>query len=175
MIWNLLHTAYVILLWTTILLLLLMVGKIRLERSPKVHEDGRIELRPNVLTLCFFGLTALLFLLSTTEFFHHRSSLLANPAPICFGGWFLTSVFNLPASIVITEDGLNQVYWLRRSKHIAWNEIVQVNSNPKSHSISVTSEDGTKIAHFGFLSGRSRLLTEVTRHCGEKMRPDLLQ
>ena len=79
---------------------------------------------------------------------------------------------SFPGTVVITGSCLQQVYWFRRNKRIRWQEIVEINTGEKSHTVIITGADGTKIVHVRQLADRRRLLLELKNHCGEELPPD---
>ena len=173
MIWEFVHVLYRILLWILVVLLVLMMfGKIRMEQPVFEHDDERVELKPSWFVFLFDGLVSILLLLGIASYLHRRTGLLANLFPFCFGIWALGSISDLPATIVICSEGLEQVYWLRRNKRISWDKIVEIESSPKSRLVIIKSSDGSKITHSAFLSGRARLLLEIKKYCGDQLPQD---
>ena len=81
-------------------------------------------------------------------------------------------LFEFPGSVVVTGDGLEQIYWFWRNKHIRWNDIVEIESGQKDRTVTITSANGTKIVHSRFLADRPRFLLELKEHCGEELPPD---
>jgi hypothetical protein len=81
-------------------------------------------------------------------------------------------LFYIPETIVVTDEVVEQVYWLRGNKRIRWNEIVEINSGKTDKLVTITGADGTKIIHSLRLADRERFLQELKQHCGENLPPD---
>jgi hypothetical protein len=81
-------------------------------------------------------------------------------------------ILDLPASIVVSAEGLEQIYWFRRRKRIRWNDIVEIESGQKDGTVTITSADGTKIVHSRFLADRRRFLLELKQYCGDELPQD---
>ena len=73
-----------------------------------------------------------------------------------------------PAAIVADENGIEQVFWLRGRKRIAWKDSLAVEVNEKKHEIRIKGRNGVKIVHARQLPDRSRLLTEFEKHAPER-------
>lgn len=81
-------------------------------------------------------------------------------------------VAEFPGTIVVTADGLEQIHWLSRNKHIRWDEIKEINTGEASRTITITAASGTKIVHSRQLPDRPRLLLELKQYCGNNLPPD---
>jgi hypothetical protein len=95
------------------------------------------------------------------------SSDLASPAFCIAFLILLLSAF--PGTILIDKEGIEQVYWLRGRKRIAWNEISKVTTDEKRGEVKIKGRNGTKIHFARQLPDRTRLLAELVKHDGEKM------
>jgi hypothetical protein len=84
----------------------------------------------------------------------------------------VTSLIELPATIVTNSGGIEQTFWLRKNKRIRWKGVVEINTGEKIHTVTITSADGTKIIHSSQLADRARLLLELKQHCGDSLPPD---
>jgi len=93
-------------------------------------------------------------------------------ADAVFAGGALSFLSMLPATIVVTEEGLEQVFWLRRNRRIRWENIEEVDTGNKGRTVSIKAIDGTKIHHTGQQVDRPRLLLELKEHCGDDLPPD---
>jgi hypothetical protein len=82
----------------------------------------------------------------------------------------LAMITTLPGTIVVTDEGLEQVYWFRRRIRLPWDRIVEVKLNPRT--VAIHGEEGTKIVHTGQQVDRARLLVEIKHHCGEELPPE---
>jgi hypothetical protein len=74
-----------------------------------------------------------------------------------------------PGTIRIDKNGIEQLYWLRGRKRIAWNEISKVTTDEKRGEVKIKGRNGTKIHFARQLPDRTRLLAELEKHDGEKM------
>jgi hypothetical protein len=178
MIWRNLLILDRILFWVALALVVLgMLGKIRLERPLVTGRDGRIR-----LGLSGVGISLVVFLLTwISSLVHlsmqHSGTLLGKDwtdlLALAFAGFLLIALLvEAPATVVIGEDGLEQVFWFGRNRRVQWNKIAEIDSGPKDRTITITAEDGTSITHNVFFSGRSRLLLELKQRCGENLPPD---
>jgi hypothetical protein len=82
------------------------------------------------------------------------------------------SIFILPGTVFLTDDGLEEVFWLWRNKRIRWSEIVEINTERKGSAVMVIGGHQTKIIHSDRLPDRARFLAEIKRHCGENLPAD---
>ena len=82
----------------------------------------------------------------------------------------LAMLTTLPGTIVVTDEGLEQLYWFRRRVRLPWDQIVEVKLNP--HTIAIQGEDGTRVVHTGQQVDRARLLVELKHHCGDDLPPE---
>lgn len=143
-------------------------------RKAQILNDKRIEFAPKKLAVLGSILIAVYFAYFTianlVKHWHETPFDLLISA--CVGLVSLTIVFSLPGAIVVTADGVNQLFWFRKNKHIRWVDIVEINTGKKSRAVTITGVDRTKIVHSRQLADRSRLLFEVKQHCGESLPPD---
>jgi hypothetical protein len=65
-------------------------------------------------------------------------------------------IFTFPVTIVVTDNGLEQIPWLWKKKQIRWADIVEINTGEKRRTVTITGADGTKIVHSRQLPDRSR-------------------
>jgi hypothetical protein len=73
---------------------------------------------------------------------------------------------------LLTDSGLQEVFWLWRNTRIRWDEIVEINTEKKDSAVTVIGADKTRIIHSGRLPDRPRFLLEIKRHCGENLPAD---
>ena len=155
-----------------LLLAKLIAGNADRGREARPAEGGGIEFAPNrrsywgvyVFCACFgFVIVASLVrgLRSTVDLV----------VPVACIGFVLLLLAAFPATIVADDKGLEQVYWLRGRKRIAWKEVGKVNVNEKSGDVEISSKSGVKILHARQLPDRTRLLKELDEHCTEKLVP----
>ena len=90
----------------------------------------------------------------------------------CLGFAFLIfAVF--PGVIVSGPNGLEQRYWLWKSKKIAWGEIKSIEINEKKKTITIFSSAGTKIQHTKILPERDRFVADLRTRCANKFPENL--
>jgi hypothetical protein len=76
----------------------------------------------------------------------------------------------MPGTILVTDEGLEQTYWLRKRIRLTWDDIVEVNLDKRI--VAIRGDDGTRIVHTGQQVDRERLLVELKHHCGDELPPD---
>src|SRR5487761_1658698 len=119
MTWNALSWVAPKLLWIAPLLafLILLAGVGR----PKFARDlgDRIEFAPSRMELAAWAVICLM--IGTIDSFRHSQgqilTLLSAAAPALL---VLVVVSYVPGTIIITADGLQQIYWFSRNKRIRW-------------------------------------------------------
>jgi hypothetical protein len=174
MIWTTLHWIDRVLFWVLFGLMLWGLFSKGVHRgTAKVRGDGRIELRPNWNWYCFWGMCAAWAPLSIAGWLrgHHSTPLdLVVPACSCLiaVGFF----FEAPETIIISDEGLEQVHWLRGNKRIRWQDIVEIRTTLKGGAITAVGANGSKIVHTPMLADRARLLMEIKKHCGDELPED---
>jgi hypothetical protein len=138
-----------------------------------ILSDGRIEFSPNRLAYWAWPLTIVLLAWTATK---DLTQIQGRSFGFVVGGGVgllaLMLLFSFPGSVVITVDGLEEVYWFRRRKRIQWKDIVEINTGEKSRTVTITGADGTRIVHSPQLPDRPRLLLELKNRCGENLPPD---
>ena len=155
------------------LALLVLFGGPGNRKPAREFSDGRIEFAPRRIAFWAWLLIILYLAHATTVFLKHSHGKffdLVNAG--CAGFLMIAILCSFPGTVVITGSCLQQVYWFRRNKRIRWQEIVEINTGEKSHTVIITGADGTKIVHVRQLADRRRLLLELKNHCGEELPPD---
>jgi hypothetical protein len=173
MIWKTIQWIIHLLFWIGILLVL--AGMVKNRRSANILTHGQIEFAPR-----WFGVWALMFVALQMSFTVPRylKHGLGKPGDFITGVSLGVAVLGflcvIPGTLIVTSDGLEQIYWFWRNKKIRWDEIVEINTGEKGKSSTVTvmGADGTKIVHSGQLPDRPRFLLELKQHCGENLPPD---
>ncbi len=151
----------------------MLLGKASNRRLATILSDGRIAFSPNrsaylalPLTVCLLAWTATKYLMQSQE----------RPLELVMGGGIgligLMLLFSFPGMVIITNDGLEQIYWVRRRKRIQWKDIVQINTGEKSRIVTIVGADGTRIVHPPQLPDRPRLLLETPELLQENLPPD---
>jgi hypothetical protein len=90
-------------------------------------------------------------------------------------GFILLLLAAFPGSLVADEQGLEQAYWLRGRKRIAWKDVTRIAVNEKKGEVRISGKGGTKVLHSRQLPDRARLIEELRKHCNEKLPADLAQ
>ena len=171
MIWKILFWISHLLFWGA--LAWIVFGFFGNRRSARVLKDGRIEFSLHLLTILAWLYVLVFIAISVSKGFMQGQGSLWHF--VFFTGLGLTvigMIFDYPASIVVSEEGLEQLYWFHRRKRIRWEDIVEIESGQKSHTVTITAADGTKIVHTGYLADRPRLLPEIKKHCGDQLPTD---
>jgi hypothetical protein len=171
MAWKALIWAVHLLFWIALALILYSLRGNR--RSAIVLDNDRVEFAPNWVVVWAWMLVDLRFTFLASDFLKHGSG---EPWAMVTGALFglavLMSLFTFPETVIVTREGVEQVYWLRRNKRIRWEEIVEINSGVKDRILTVTGANGTKIVHSCLLADRPRFLLELKQHCRENLPPD---
>jgi hypothetical protein len=138
--------------------------------------NGQLEFAPNKRNYVgVIGLVALLVYMSVSLAIANFSS------TACLLGaalWLAIALFILavfPGSIRVSSDGLQQVYWLWKSKRIAWQDVSKILIDEKRQRVTIIDRKGTKIAHIRQLPDRARLLSEFAKYCGDKLPKEAAQ
>ncbi|HUB31106.1 MAG TPA: hypothetical protein VL967_15480 [Terracidiphilus sp.] len=140
------------------------------------ETDGGLEFTPNRRS--FWGVyvfVAFMGYVAVSSLFNGlKSALDFLPAglSVCF---ILLLLAAFPGSIRSDQKGLEQAYWLRGRRRIAWSDVVRVTVNDKKIEIKISGKGGTKILHSRQLPDRARLIDELKRHCNEKLPAELAQ
>jgi hypothetical protein len=157
----------------TAAVLISIAGSADRQRKALVLRGGRIEFSPNrrafwawpLLVVCLVCAT-----ISQLKGRHGRPLDLIIAASL--GILAMMIILTFPETIIVTDNGLEQISWLRKNKQIRWGDIVEINTGEKSRTVTITGADGTKIVHSRQLPDRPRLLMELKNRCGEKLPPD---
>jgi hypothetical protein len=143
------------------------------DRKAEVLRDGRVAFTPNRRSFWAWPLLVIYSTYATlSQVMHAQRSPLSLTSAALGGVLTITIAISFPAKIIVTSEGLEQVCWLWKNKRIRWDEIVEINTGEKSHLVTITGADGTKIVHGHQLPDRSRLLFELRHHCGENLPSD---
>jgi hypothetical protein len=168
MIWDGVHWCIRFLFWVA--LALVVISMISNRRSAKVRASGTVEFAPR-----WFGVWGLMYVAVRMCFINwgYLRHGLKEPLTFATGAMLgfvsIGLVFMLPGTVLVTDSGLEQVFWLWRSKRIQWEEIVEITTERKGSAITVIGADKTKIIYSSGLPDRPRFLLEIRRHCGENL------
>ena len=141
--------------------------------SAKELSDGRVEFPPSQWTLMIWPLLVVYSAYRVIMRLEHRHASQADLISIAILGFaFLEHLISFPGTVAVTRDGLEQIYWFRKTKYVRWSEIVEINTGDKIARIEITGTDGTKIIHSKNLADRARLMLEIKQHCGDNLPPE---
>lgn len=139
----------------------------------KILSDGRVEFPPSSFAAAAWLAIVAPSVLAAIGAWRHG---LHEPRDFwtTAGVWLIAflEIVSFPGTIVVTRDGLEQVYWLQWNRCIRWSDIVEIKTGKGGGTVSITSTEGTKIVHTGQLADRPRLLLELKRHCGSELPRD---
>lgn len=141
-------------------------------REARTTENGQVEFAPNRRS--FWGVYAFIgcFGFVTIGNLSHGIQSLADLAvPLACVGIVVLLLMAFPATIVADDKGLEQIFWLRGRRRIAWNEIRKVDVNDRRSEVKISSRTGVKILHSRQLPDRARMLKELDGHCTTKLVP----
>lgn len=79
----------------------------------------------------------------------------------------------LPGTIVVTDEGVEQIFWLRKNKRLGWDDIDEVSTGKDRRTVAIQGKNGTKIVHTGQQVDGPLLLLELKQRCGEDLPPDV--
>lgn len=143
----------------------LIVSGADVNRTAPETDGGKIQFLPNRRSYfgvyLFVGFLSYVAIVSVFNGLRSQSDLIS---PLSCIGFVAMMLAAFPASIVADENGIEQVYWLRSTKRIAWNDISSVEVNEKKREIKIKSKSGVKIVHSRQLPDRARFLSELEKH-----------
>ena len=82
-------------------------------------------------------------------------------------------LFNLPGTVVVAHDGIEQHFWLRGEKRIRWGEIAEIKNRKSAGRLTIIGSDGTKIVYSEKLGDRPRFLEEIEKHAPGRLPLDV--
>ena len=155
-----------------LLLAKLIAGNADRDRQARTTESGRIEFAPNrrsfwgvYLFIGCFGFVVV------ADLVHGITSVVDLAVPAACTGFVLLLLMAFPATIVADDKGIEQIYWMRSRKRIAWTELRKVDVDEKRGEVKISSKSGVRVVHGRQLPDRARLLRELDEHCTEKLVP----
>lgn len=92
-------------------------------------------------------------------------------APLFCAGFIALLMMAFPGTIVADQDGLEQRYWLRGRKRIAWKDVAKVTVDEKRNEVKIKSKLGVEIVHARQLPDRARLLQQLHERGAETAVP----
>lgn len=132
--------------------------------------NGRLEFAPNKRNYVAMSLFVALLVYMSGSLLLTSISTVAGQ--IAFAFWLLIALILLaafPGSVIASDEGLQQVYWLGKKKNIAWKDVSKVAINEKRNRVTITGKDKVKIVFMRQLPDRARLVAELGKHCGDKL------
>jgi len=174
MIWKTLLGSLQPLLWILLAFLFIAVmGWVPDRTTAKVRADGVVEFGWNwpvaaigILFLLWLGITVADFL--KQGFTDPWNDLVVFFVTLC--GFAI--VAELPGTILVNSEGLEQIYWFRRNKLMFWVEVDEIDTGYKSRMVTVTGSGRTRVIHSALLVDRARFLFEIKYHFGDKLPPE---
>ncbi len=149
-----------------------MVGWVRVDRGAKNLPGNRVKFGPNWIGFACFGVIITMIPATVKMFWYLRWGLLDLVTSVGMAIGLVGVLLELPGTITVSDQGLEQQYWFGRNKRIRWSDIVEIDSGPKDRRVTIKATDGTRIDHSFLLSGRARLLQELKQHCGSELPED---
>jgi hypothetical protein len=168
MISKVIHWSINSLFWVA--LALLIASMVSNRRFATVRADGNVEFAPR-----WFGVWALMYVAIRMCFIAWGYLQYGLKEPLTFVTGALLGLSSvglvsvLPGTILVSDNGLEEVIWFWRNKRIRWEEIVEINTERKGSTVTVIGVDRTKIIHSSRLPDRPRFLAEIRQHCGENL------
>jgi len=150
----------------------LIAGAADGNREASRTTDGRLEFAPNRRS--FWGVylfIAFMVYAMIGSLAHGMKGSGDLFVPVSALGFIAFLLAAFPATIVSDKDGIEQRYWLRGRKRIAWKDVRSVTVAEKSGEVKIKSKNGATIMHTKQLPDRARLLEELDEHCAEKLVP----
>lgn len=171
MIWKLLPEIGRLLFWFA--LAWVLFGLVFNRRSARVINEGRVEFARDPIAICAWLFIIGFMASPATRRLAHSPE---NPWDIVIlaslGLAALSIPFSFAGTIIANSDGLDQLYWFRRKKHIRWKDIDEIKTGAKNGLVTITSADGTQIIHSPKLAGRRQFMLEIQQHCGDDLPPE---
>jgi hypothetical protein len=168
MIWKTVHWSVHLFFW--IALAVVLASAFYNPRPAKVHATGKVEFHPMWLGVLAWTYVAARMCFIAAGYLRHGLGEPLTGALLGLGS--VGSIFMLPGTVLLTDSGLQEVFWLWRNTRIRWDEIVEINTEKKDSAVTVIGADKTRIIHSGRLPDRPRFLLEIKRHCGENLPAD---
>ncbi len=177
MIWKLVHWIHESLFWILlaglILWLLGILEKVPQRSRAKDLADGAIRFGKGMFDLWTGGVIGVWAVLIAAEYlrrgFGDRWHFWTG---VLFGLAAFVMTCDIPGDLVVSHEGIEQVYWFWKNKRIGWKEIVEINTGKKNRFVEITGADGTRIRYSGPLADLPRLFLELKLHCGENLPPE---
>jgi hypothetical protein len=148
----------------------LVVSPAYVHRSAREFENGQLEFAPNkrnyVAAILF---VALLVYSGISSFVTSLGSPFAMIAALLWVAIAAAILSGFPGSILADGEGLQQVYWLMKKKHIAWADVSKVVIDGKRERVTIVGPGRAKIVFTRQLPDKERLLAKLGKHCADKL------
>jgi hypothetical protein len=139
-------------------------------RKAQYIGNGQLEFAPNkrnyVAVVLF---VAYLLYMSVSLIFTSLSTVAGQIGAAFWLAIALILVASFPASILLTGEGLQQVYWLRKKRIIVWKDVSEIAIDEKRNRVTIKGNGGAKIVYTRQLPDKTRLMAELEKYCGDKM------
>lgn len=139
-------------------------------RPPRTLPDGGLEFAFPAraflgiyLFLGFLGLVTVSGIVSSTR------SLMGIVVTVFCVGFIVLLLRVLPGTLVVTAQGLEQRYWLRKPRVIAWADVRRIEVREKQREVVIRGVGGTKIQHSKQFPDREQLMAALEAHCPDRM------
>ena len=152
-----------------LLLAKMIAGRADVGREARA-EGGQLQFEPNRRSFwgvySFVAAVAYVIVASLIQGVTSASALAVSSIGLAFV-LFLLMAF--PATIVADEKGLEQIFWLRTRKRIAWKDLKSFAIDQKTGELRIAARTGVKIVHTRQLPERDKLLAEIEKHSIERV------
>jgi hypothetical protein len=153
-----------------LLAMLLFLGRIG-NRGSARFRNHRVEFPPCRASL-WSGLVIVAFLIASAV--QHLLRDHSSVADWLFQGLLLAGALwilsTLPGTILVSDEGLEQIHWFRRRNRLTWDQITEVKLD--SRTVVMQGDNERRIVHTGQQVDRARLLVELKHHCGDELPPE---
>jgi hypothetical protein len=143
--------------------------------SAKDLGDGRVEFSPDPLTYCAWPLIALLPAWAAINELRRGSSdwsqLMGSVVVLLLAA---TEMFSFPGTILVSQEGIEQHFWLRGEKRIRWGDVAEIKEQGTRGPLTIHASDGTRVDFSGRLPDRPRFLAEIEKYCRGNLPPEFL-
>jgi hypothetical protein len=85
-----------------------------------------------------------------------------------------SEMFSFPGTIVTSQEGIEQHFWLRGEKRIRWGAVTEIREGRPNSPLGITASDGTRIDFAGRLPDLPRFLAEIEKYCHGNLPPEFL-
>lgn len=152
-----------------LLLAKMIAGKADEGREARVEGD-RIEFTPNRRSFwAVYVFIACMAYLVVASLWHGLRTGVSFAIPAVALGFVLFLLMAFPATVVVDDKGMEQTFWLRGRKRIAWKDVSKSTVIEKTGEVKIASRAGVKILFTRQLPDRERMLAEIEKHRSESV------